>query len=253
MQSKTLLPFSQRVAVRSRGYLPHWEADDAIYFITYRLADSVPQSVLTRLRQQYRVDQARGMTGPMASRRLSRRMNKYLRAGSGECLLRQPSVAELIIDTWRHFDGERYRLIAWCVMPNQVHVIVQLFSGSELGRVVHSWKSYTSKVANRLLARAGEFWARDYEVYPRRTRTSSDGALRIGESGEGGTRGVASCWLRRLVAGAPAGKLPALQKNAAEIGGVPRIRLQSGVRVSDSDSARRSRRSRSPCAGRWRS
>jgi REP element-mobilizing transposase RayT len=162
MQSKTLLPFSQRVAVRSRGYVPHWEADDAIYFITYRLADSLPQSVLTRLREQYRVDRARGMGGPMASRRLSRRMNKYLRAGSGECLLRDSALATLTIDTWRHFDEERYRLIAWCVMPNHVHVIARLFRGSELGRVVHSWKSYTAKVANRLLVRAGEFWAREY-------------------------------------------------------------------------------------------
>ncbi len=98
-------------AGRPRGYLPHWEADDAIYFITYRLADSLPQAVVNRIREQYRADRARGMTGPMASRRLSRRMNKYLRAGSGECLLRDSAVATLTIDTWRHFDGERYRLI----------------------------------------------------------------------------------------------------------------------------------------------
>ena len=130
MQSKTLLPFSQRVAVRSRGYLPHWEADDAIYFITYRLADSLPLSVVSRIREQYRADRVRGMSRPMASRRLSRRMNKYLRAESGECLLRDSAVATLIIDTLRHFDGERYRMIAWCVMPNHVHVIVRLFCGS---------------------------------------------------------------------------------------------------------------------------
>ena len=73
-----------------------------------------------------------------------------------------PAIADLTIDTWRHFDGERYRLITWCVMPNHVHVIVRLFRGSELARVVHSWKSYTANVANRLLARSGEFWAREY-------------------------------------------------------------------------------------------
>ena len=102
------------------------------------------------------------MNGPMASRRLSRRMNNCLRAGSGECLLRKPAIAELTIDTWRHFDEERYQLIAWCVMPNHAHVITRLFRGSELGRVVHSWKSYTAKAANRLLGRVGEFWAREY-------------------------------------------------------------------------------------------
>jgi REP element-mobilizing transposase RayT len=162
MQSKTLLPFSQRVGVRSRGYLLHWEADNATYFITYRLADSLPRAVVSRIREQYRTDRVRGMTGPMASRRLSRRMNRYLRAGHGECLLREPAIAELTIDTWRHFDGERYQLITWCVMPNHAHVILRLFHGSELARVVHSWKSYTAKVANRLLARSGEFWAREY-------------------------------------------------------------------------------------------
>jgi len=126
--------------------------------------------------------------------------------GHGECLLREPAIAELMIDTWRHFDGERYRLITWCVMPNHAHVILRLFRGSELARVVPSWKSYTAKVANRLLARSGEFWAREYYDHCIRDEKNCFGRCDMYcRIGEGGTCGLAVRWLRGLVARAPAG------------------------------------------------
>jgi REP element-mobilizing transposase RayT len=61
-----------------------------------------------------------------------------------------------------HFDTVRYRLFAWVVMPNHVHALLQLVPGRPLDRIVHSWKSYTAKQANRLLGRTGPFWAREY-------------------------------------------------------------------------------------------
>jgi REP element-mobilizing transposase RayT len=69
------------------------------------------------------------------------------------------------------FDGERYSLAAWCVMPNHVHVVVQPFASvtggtpvprSELPDILHSWKSFTSKQANQLLQRSGDFWQAEY-------------------------------------------------------------------------------------------
>jgi REP element-mobilizing transposase RayT len=65
-------------------------------------------------------------------------------------------------DAILRFDGQRYRLIAWCIMPNHVHVLLETFPGYPLDRVLHSWKSFTSQVANKLLARNGPFWAREY-------------------------------------------------------------------------------------------
>ncbi len=60
------------------------------------------------------------------------------------------------------FDERRYGLLAWCVMPNHVHVLLEVRAGYPLESVVHTWKSYTAKAANRLLERTGPFWAREY-------------------------------------------------------------------------------------------
>lgn len=65
-------------------------------------------------------------------------------------------------DALLHFDGIRYRLLSWVVMPNHLHLLVETQPGHPLPGLVHSWKSYTAKRANALLGRSGEFWARDY-------------------------------------------------------------------------------------------
>ena len=55
-----------------------------------------------------------------------------------------------------------YRLVAWCVMPNHVHVVCRLLPGQELAAVLQSWKSYTARKANGILERSGNFWQREY-------------------------------------------------------------------------------------------
>jgi putative DNA methylase len=82
--------------------------------------------------------------------------------GHGRRDLADPIIAELVQNALLSFDGERYALLAWCVMPNHVHVLVEARSGYRLDRVVHSWKSYTGVAANRALGRAGAYWAREY-------------------------------------------------------------------------------------------
>jgi REP element-mobilizing transposase RayT len=76
--------------------------------------------------------------------------------------MRNPSVAAIVVNALRHFDGNRYQLFSWCVMPNHVHVVFQLMADETLERILHSWKSYSSKKANEFLARSGEFWQREY-------------------------------------------------------------------------------------------
>ena len=171
-----LLPFSTSIEVRSRGYLPHWEIDDAIYFITYRLADSLPAAVLQQLEIEHK--NLRRLIGDetMIQRtsvrtQYLRRLNAHLDVGHGECHLRNQEIAASVVDTWNHFNRKRYRLIAWCVMPNHVHTIIQLFHGRDLSRAVHSWKSYTSQEANRILQREATFWFRDYYDHCVRSET----------------------------------------------------------------------------------
>lgn len=88
--------------------------------------------------------------------------DKLLDAGVGHAFLRDSRVAELVENALLHFDGQRYRLIAWCIMPNHVHVVIEPIADHGLGAIVKSWKSFTATQANRILDRTGAFWAPDY-------------------------------------------------------------------------------------------
>jgi REP element-mobilizing transposase RayT len=78
--------------------------------------------------------------------------------GFGECWLGRPDIAELVESALRHFDGERYGLGSYVIMPNHVHVLVRPLQGHALSAILHSWKSFTATQANRRLERSGQFW-----------------------------------------------------------------------------------------------
>jgi REP element-mobilizing transposase RayT len=65
-------------------------------------------------------------------------------------------------ETLLHYDRVRYLLLAWCVMPNHVHVVFRPMENHTLAQIVQTWKSYSAHKANRLLGRSGEFWQREY-------------------------------------------------------------------------------------------
>lgn len=148
----------------SRGYLPHFDESGRVQFITYRLHDSMPKEVLDAYNEallRKEIDELERM----------RKIERYLDKGNGACWLRRPEVAELIEENILHFDGDRYRLIAWCVMPNHVHVLVETVAGFSLKDLAHSWKSYTAHEANRRIGRRGTFWQR--EVFDRYMRSEA--------------------------------------------------------------------------------
>lgn len=159
------------VTIRSRGRLPHWEESPATYFVTFRLADSLPQAALKKIEFERRdiLATANAMhRNPSPAERLQlealfdRKIERYLDAGRGQCHLSNPEVARMVTQALLHFDGARYRLCAWCLMPNHVHVIFQPLEGHALTEILHTWKSYSANRANRILGRAGEFWQREY-------------------------------------------------------------------------------------------
>src|SRR5437867_12869609 len=77
------------------------------------------------------------------------------------CQLRDPRVARLAEDALLHFHNEKYELLAWCVMPNHVHVLVHVWD-VPLAKILQNWKSITAVQANRILRRCGTFWQREY-------------------------------------------------------------------------------------------
>jgi REP element-mobilizing transposase RayT len=158
----------------SRGYLPHWDHPGMIQSVNFRLIDSLPIEVLQRWKTQLfgsagfqpanpgsRTSAGKDAGAPNTIE-LRRRIEEYLDAGHGACWLRRDEIAAVVEDALRHFDGQRYRLLAWCIMPNHVHSLIETMEGFPLSEVVHSWKSFTSKKANEVLGRRGAFWQREY-------------------------------------------------------------------------------------------
>ena len=138
-----------------RGYLPHFDQDGFTQFVTFRLADSVPQLVLDRWNIELK-------SGEISDAGVCRRIEYYLDQNYGEGWLRVPEIANILQETLLKWDGERYRLISWVIMPNHGHILFSPFEGHRVSDIMHSIKSFTAHFANDLLKRKGRFWAKEY-------------------------------------------------------------------------------------------
>lgn len=131
----------------ARGYLPHFDSPETVQFVTFGLFDSLPAQLAVPFL-------------PGAKSLID--MDLQLDGGRGACWLGDPRIAREVQQAFLHFDGERYRLLAWCIMPNHVHVVMEPDANHGLGTIVQSWKSFTAKKANAILGRKGPFWRKDY-------------------------------------------------------------------------------------------
>lgn len=134
------------------GGLPHCDQPGLHQYVSYRLHDSMPWE---------RRAEWEALRDLENSDLRSLKIEEYLDRGYGAGYLRDPRVAEIVQANWWHHDGLRYRLLAWVIMPNHVHVLLEIWQ-VPLGRIVQSWKSYSAKQANRVLHRQGGFWSEDY-------------------------------------------------------------------------------------------
>jgi REP-associated tyrosine transposase len=146
---------------RSRGYLPHFDQPGLVQSLTFRLHDAVPSAVIDSWKTRLAWIENLPAADPREVK-LRKLLSRYEDAGHGSCWLRDKRIAALVEEALLHFDGQRYRVIAWCVMPNHVHGLIETRGGWPLARIVHSWKSYTSHAANQILGLSGDFWFREY-------------------------------------------------------------------------------------------
>jgi REP element-mobilizing transposase RayT len=159
-----------RSGIHTRDYLPHVKREGASYFVTFRLADSLPKEVLLefererserlrRLDDCARRSEASTDCPEDIARDFRRRVERYLDRGAGACHLRRPDIAELVASAVQHFHQSRYLVREWVVMPNHVHAIVWPMPNHLLGDILKSWKQFTSRRAKRLLGLGEEpFW-----------------------------------------------------------------------------------------------
>ena len=139
-------------------YLPHCDFPGVRQFISYRLEDSMPVA----LRSEWKT-----FLDLKDIKEKQRRIQAYLDKGLGECLLGKPQISKIVQENLWQFDGTKYRLLAWSIMPNHIHVAIEVWD-TPLAEIINSWKGYTAKQANKLLKCEGAFWAEDY--FDRRIR-----------------------------------------------------------------------------------
>lgn len=170
-----------------RKYLPHFE-NQRYQMITYRLYDSVPREVIEQWKREVEVGvgvQASSLPntedaaiGTRASSPLNQRagsphsnskereklvmIDKYEDSGVGQCFMRDDRVAQIVKDALFYYDGNKYKIIAWCIMPNHVHILISLLKTVSLSEIIHSWKSYSANQINKLLNRTGQVWMMEY-------------------------------------------------------------------------------------------
>src|SRR5204862_8074952 len=137
-----------------------------------RLADSLPSHVIEGWRHERDavVKSAEQQGRPLTDMELkaldrlrSERIDRFLDSGAGACWLGREDIARLVAEALEYFHEDRYRLLAWVIMPNHVHAVVQPSAEHDLPSVLHSWKRHTARKANQLLGRTGqEFWQVEY-------------------------------------------------------------------------------------------
>ena len=157
----------------SRGYLPHRDCPGLLQTITYHLADSLPSEVLQRMAAELQY-----LPLEKQDVQLRKRIEEWVDAGHGSCVLRNPQIAGLVIENWRHYAKMRYDLISYVVMPNHVHVLIRVYNNVSLAKIVQSWKGYTGKKIKEMI-KAGNA---DCLVGSKAKQTLGD--PRIGDPGE---------------------------------------------------------------------
>ncbi len=150
------------------GNLPHWRQDTVCYFVTFRTADSIPQSKLKHWLQtrdlwlkanpEPRTDEQTDEYHKLFSNRLE----YWLDCSYGECLLAETALKEIVVKSLAHFHNTRYQLYEFAVAANHVHLLIEPINGNELSMIMHSIKSFTANEINKAKGRTGQFWQKEY-------------------------------------------------------------------------------------------
>ncbi len=144
--------------------LPHWRQDGATYFVTFRLADSIPAAIFREWQHERAAFLEKHGSELTAERRTEmneffrEKLEEHLDRNLGSCVLREDAAAAVVEETLRKFDGERYQLGSFVIMPNHVHAIVAPLAGHELSAILHSWKSSAAHAINKAFQRTGSVW-----------------------------------------------------------------------------------------------
>ena len=151
----------------TRANLPHWEQAGKLCFVTFRLADSMPQEKL-KIWEYERDVWLNAHPQPWSddeeaeyAEKFRNKIDECLDAGYGSCILRIKECREIVENTLKYFDGERYKIYAFVVMPNHVHVLFEPLGAFKIAEILHSWKRFSSQKLNEFLGKSGALWQKE--------------------------------------------------------------------------------------------
>jgi putative transposase len=155
--------------------MPHYQPDNGVLFITFRLNNSLPQDFVTKLNEYKLMIKSTITTGSYYQNLIRKKIFDFydqLLAGyqTDVDYLSKPEIAEIVVNTLKKFDGDLYDLFSFTVMPNHVHLLLRIRQRNEgefhkLAFIVKKLKSITAHDANIILGRSGTFWQREYFDY----------------------------------------------------------------------------------------
>ena len=152
----------------TKNLLPHWQQRNVFVFVTCRLGDSLPQAKLVQWQEERGIWLKRhprpwnANTAIRFHKRFSRRIEDGLDQGSGSCVLKDPALAGVVAESLHYFNGKRYELASFVVMPNHVHVLFRPLGLHRIQKIVKTWKGFTAWEINRRTGNSGPLWQEDY-------------------------------------------------------------------------------------------
>ncbi|MBI4760039.1 MAG: transposase [Chloroflexi bacterium] len=162
--------------------LPHWHPEGAMFFITFRLANSLPAHILQALEAEHEREKQivrAKYSGAQQYRELYKLDKKYFGRFDSwldRCVEESPRwlanerVAQIVAEEIHRLDGERYMLIAYCLMSNHVHLVIDTAERSfqpthagvtanyPLADTLKLLKGRTARFCNQALGRSDSFW-----------------------------------------------------------------------------------------------
>ena len=148
-------------------HLPHWRQDGATYFVTFRLADSIPQEQLRALKrwratwERSHAERNSEKEWKEFAREITGRTEAWLDEGYGECVFRNRALAAEMSKSLLHFQDTRCLTSCFTVLPNHVHAVMKPLGNFELEAILESVKRFVSRKVNALLGRSGILWEQE--------------------------------------------------------------------------------------------
>ncbi|MBE2203790.1 MAG: transposase [Chthoniobacterales bacterium] len=152
--------------------LPHWRQPGATYFVTFRLNDSLPCKAVDEAKRE-KEEWNRLLAGQITpdervqeefavwQRRNWQKAEALMDECHGSCVLRQPPMRQVVVNSLTHFEGARHHMHGLVVMPNHVHLACQPWEGWEMEDLLQSWKGFTSRAIAKMTGQCGRLWQHD--------------------------------------------------------------------------------------------